>query len=172
MAAADLSGISFFVPIAAFLIVFIVVFLVLKKTKLLGEHDWVLLFISFLMAIIFVSVAGARQYIQTIVPWFAVLIISLVFLLLIVGFVGKPTEFLTKGIGIAFVIFLALVFLITGFFIYSSALAHYLPGPGFGTGDNLEATMFLDWVYTPRVGGAILLIIISAGVSWILVKAK
>lgn len=170
--AADLSGISFFAPIAAFLIVFIVVYLILIKTKLLGEYEWVLLFISFLIAIIFVSVAGARQYIQTIIPWFAILIISLVFLLLVVGLVGKPAEFLTKGIGIAFVIFLALVFLISGFFIYSNVLVNYLPGPGFGTGDNLEATIFLDWVYSPRVGGAILLIIISAAVSWVLVKAK
>jgi hypothetical protein len=170
--AADLSGMTFFAPIAAFLIVFIVTFAVLTKTKLLSENNWVVLFVSFLMASIFVSVAGARQYIQTIIPWFAVLLISLFLLLVLVGFIGKPAEILTKGIGIVFVIFLGIVFLVSGFFIYSNVLVNYLPGPGFGTGSNTDATMFLDWIYTPRVGGAILLVIISAAVSWVLVKAK
>jgi len=170
--AADLSAITFFAPIAVFLIVFIIMYLVLTKTKILGENAWAILFISFLIASIFVSVAGARQYIQTIVPWFAVLIISLVFLLIIIGFIGKPAEFMTKPVGVVFVILFALVFLISGFFIYSNVLVAYLPGAGFGTGESLEATMALDWLYSPRVGGAILLVVISAIVSWVLVKAK
>ena len=35
---ADISAITYFAPIAAFLIVFAVVFAVLIKTKILGEH--------------------------------------------------------------------------------------------------------------------------------------
>jgi len=169
---ADLSAITYFAPIAAFLIVFIVLFAVLTKTKLLGDNKWVVLFVSFLIASIFVSVAGARQYIQTIIPWFAVLIVSLFLILILVGFIGKPAAFLNKGVGVAFVILLAIAFLISGFMIFSNVLVSYLPGPGFGTGDNFEATIALDWLYSPRVAGAILLILISAGVSWILVKAK
>lgn len=169
---ADISAIAFFAPIAAFLIVFIVSYAVLAKTKLLGENKWMLLFISFLIASIFVSAAGGRQYIQTIVPWFAVLFVSLFLLLLLIGLIGKKTESLHKGIGIAFIIIFALVFLFSGFFVFSDIITPYLPGPGFGTGENLEATIALDWLYSPRVAGAILLIIISAAVSWVLVKTK
>ena len=64
--AADLSAITYFAPIAAFLLVFIVIFAVLIKTRLLGTNKWMLIFLAFLIASIFISVAGARQYIQTI----------------------------------------------------------------------------------------------------------
>jgi hypothetical protein len=172
MVQTDISAITFIAPIAVFLIVFIIVFAVLTKTKIIGENNWVVLFFSFLIATIFISVAGAKQFITTIVPWFVVLIVSLIFLLALIGFIGKPAEFMTKGVGIAFVIILALVFLISGFMVYSNAIVSYLPGPGFGTGENVEAIVFLDWLYSPRVAGAALLVILSAVVSWVLVKAK
>jgi hypothetical protein len=170
--AADLAGIAFFAPIAAFLIVFIVIFAILSKFKLIGENQWLNLFISFLIATIFVSTAGAVTYIQTIIPWFAVLLISLFLLLLMTGFIGKPVEFMNKGVGVAFVIILGLVFIVSGFFIFSDIIISYLPGPAFGSGENFEATILLDWLYSPRIAGAILLIAISAIVSWVLVRAK
>jgi len=168
----DLTAISYFAPIAAFLIVFLVVYAILARTKLLEENKWFNLFISLFIASIFVSAAGAISFIKTIVPWFAVLIVSLAFLLMITGFVGKSTEFMNKGIGVAAVIVLIIVFLVSGFVIFSSSIFPYLPGPGFGTGESLETTLALDYLYSPRITGAILLIIISAIVSWVLIKAK
>ncbi|MFH1425801.1 MAG: hypothetical protein ABIG28_03700 [archaeon] len=170
--AADPTAIAYFAPIAAFLIVFLVVYAILAKTKLFEESKWFNIFLSLFIATIFVSAGGAIKYIGAIVPWFAVLLVSLAFLLAFTGFVGKPAMDMNKGIGIAFVIILGLVFIISGFIIFSSAIFPYLPGPGFGSGDNLETTIFLDWLYSPRVAGAILLIIISALVSWVLVKSK
>jgi hypothetical protein len=169
---ADVSAITYFAPIAAFLIVFAFVFAVLLKTKILGEHKIGTLVVAFIIATLFVSAAGAISYIKTIVPWFAVLIVSLVFLMILSGFIGKPVEFMNKGIGIAFIIIFALVFLISGFIIFSSSILPYLPGPGFGTGDSIETTIALDYLYSPRVAGAILLVAISAVVAWVLVKAK
>lgn len=169
---ADLSSFTYFVPIAAFLIVFLVVFSVLFKIKHLGDNKWFLLFISFLIASVFIATAGAVRYIGTIVPWFAVLIVSLAFILAITGFVGKPSEFMNKGIGIAFVIAAALVFLLSGFFIFSHLITGYLPGPFFGRNTDPAVIPFLSWLYSPRVAGAVLLIIISAVVSWVLVKTK
>lgn len=172
MAAADVSAITYFAPIAAFLIVFIFVYYVLKKTELVGDKELIMLLVAFLVAAIFVSVAGARTYITTVVPWFAVLIVSLIFLLAITGFIGEPTKFMNKGIGIVFVIILAIVFLLSGFFIFSNLIVGYLPGPMFGYNVNPDTLPFLDWLYSPRIAGALLLIITSAVVSWILVKAK
>ena len=170
--AVDISAFAYLAPIAAFLIVFAFTYAMLLKTKILGEHKVGTLIVSFIIATLFVSAAGAIKFVQTIVPWFAVLIVSMVFLLLIVSFVGKEAEFMQKGIGIAFVVILSLVFLVSGFIIFSSSLFPYLPGPGFGTGDSLETTIALDYLYSPRVSGAILLIVISSVVSWVLVKAK
>ncbi len=170
--AADTSAIAYFAPIAAFLVVFIVVYAVLLKTKILGDSKWVSLFVSFLIASIFISIAGARQYVQTVIPLFAILIVSLVFLLMLVGIIGKPAESFHKGIGLAAIIIFALVFLIAGFVLFSHLIVGYLPGATFGYNANPDALPALDWLYSPRVAGAILLVIISAAVSWVLVKTK
>jgi len=168
----EISAIAYFAPIAAFLIVFVISFAIFAKTKLLGENNYINIFVSFLIAAIFVSAAGARQYVQTIIPWIAILLITLVFFLAILGFIGEPAESLTKGVGIAFIILLGLVFLISAFFVFSDIIIKYLPGPSFGMNANPNATFFLSWLYSPRVVGAAILIAVSAVVSWILAKAK
>lgn len=169
---AEISAIAYFAPIAAFLLVFIVSFAILAKTKLLGESNFVQLFISLLISALFVSAIGVREYVQTIVPWFAVLLISLFLVLALVGFVGKPAEFMQKGIGIVFVVLLGFVFLVSAFVVFSDVLVNYIPGPFYGAGGDVRALLFTDWLYSPRVLGALSLIIISAVVSWILVKSK
>ena len=78
----DLTAITYFAPIAAFLIVFVVSFAVLTKTKIFEGSPWINLFISLFISVIFISAGGAITYVKTIVPWFAVLLISLFFLLI------------------------------------------------------------------------------------------
>ncbi len=170
--ATDLTPIAYFAPIVAFLLVFIVMYAVLVKIKIISENYWVNLFISFLIATLFISIAGARQFIQLVTPWFAILIISIFFLLALVGFIGKPIDFLNKWIGIVSVVILAIIFLISAFFIFSNLIIGYLPGPSFGYNADSTVLPAFAFLYSPRVGGAILLIITSAIVSWILFKTK
>ena len=168
---AELTALAFFAPIAAFLIVFVVVFAVLFKTKVLGENKWANLFVAFLIATVFISTAGAVRYIGTVIPWFAVVIVSLAFILILTGFIGEPAKSMNKGISIAFVIILSLVFLISGFLVFSKLILSYLPGPNFGTGLTEGEFFFLDWLYSPRIAGAVILLVVSALVSWVLVKS-
>ena len=169
--AADVSGITYFAPLLAFLIVFIILFALLKKTSLLGDETFIHLFISFIIATIFVSAAGVRNYVLTIVPWLAVLIIALFFILFLLSFVGKSTEFMHKGIGITFIILLAIVFLVSGFIVFSESIYPYLPG-NYGTGDDPNLLSLLGWLYSGRVVGALSLVAVSALVSWVLVREK
>ena len=78
--AVDISGIAYFAPIFAFLLVFAVVFAVLWKLKIIGESKWGILFVSFLIATIFISAAGVKDYVLSVTPWFAILILSLFFI--------------------------------------------------------------------------------------------
>ncbi|MEK6843957.1 MAG: hypothetical protein AABX83_00875 [Nanoarchaeota archaeon] len=158
--AIDISWISYFAPILAFLVVFVILFALLNRTKLIGENAWVQLFVSFLVATIFVSGAGVRDYVLTITPWFAMLVVSLFFVLFIIGFVGKPAEFMQKGIGASFIFVLIVIFLVSGFIVFSDVLGPYLPGNPAG-----------DIIYTSRVFGALLLLVICAVVSWVLVAS-
>lgn len=164
---ADLSGIEYFLPILSFLVVFIIIFAVLNKTKIIGENKWWQLFVSFVFATIFISAAGARDYVLNIIPWFAILIVSFVLILAVVAFIGKPIENMSKGLGIAFIIILILAFLVSAIFVFSDYIGPYLPW-NYPAGGG---SVLVDWLYSPRVFGAILLLIVSAVVSWILVKA-
>jgi hypothetical protein len=170
MVVADISSFAYFAPIAAFLMVFIVVYAVFTKTKVLGESKYLNLFIAFIIATMFISVAGAREYVQTITPWIAILLVSLAFLLATLGFVGKPVESMTKGIGIGFVVIMVIVFLVSALFVFSNVFGSIVPGPGYGDGLEPKTVFFLNWLYSPTIMGAIILILISAGVSWVLVK--
>jgi hypothetical protein len=170
-AMADLSGITFFVPIAAFLLVFLVSYAILFKSKLI-ENQWLLIFFSFLVASIFIASVGTTSFVISMVPWVAILLLSLFFILAIVGFVGKDADFMKKGIGYFAMFALGLIFLVSAFFVFSNILVPLLPGPGFGEGVNGNAFVLLSWLYSPRVAGAILLLVISAVVSYVLVKVK
>jgi hypothetical protein len=168
--AVDISGISYFAPILAFLVVFAVIFSLLAKTKVLGESKGVQLFISFVVATIFVSAAGVTDFVLTITPWFGALVVSLMFLLLIIGFVGKDAAFMHKGIGIGFVVVMVIVFLVSGFVVFSESIAPYLPGSE-GEGADPNVVNATQWLLSSRISGAIMLLVIGAIVSWVLVRS-
>ncbi len=170
--AVDVSGFALIAPILVFLLVFIISYVVLLKTKIVGEGKWVLAFISFIIASIFVSAGGVVELVQTVVPWMAVLLISLFFVMLFLFFMGKEVSFLQKPVGVAVIIIFTLIFLVSGFVVFNDSIVNYLPGPGYGASGDLEVLTFLDWLYSGRVAGAILLIVIGGLTAWILVRGK
>jgi hypothetical protein len=155
---------SYFAPIIAFFLVFLVISLVLLRTKVLGDNKWMIIFVSFVIATLFISAAGARRYVEVVTPWFAVLFISLFFMLLIVSFAGKVPDKFQENIGIAAVIMLVLIFFISAIVVFSDVIYPYLPGGGY------EGNLFTDWLYSGPVVGAIILIVVTAVISWLLVK--
>ena len=161
----DVSFVTYFAPILAFFVVFLVVFAVLHKSEVLGKSKWVSLFASFVIASLFISAASARRYVETLAPWFGALLVSLFFLLVIIGlFGGKIGDF--KGLRIFFVIAALAIFLISGIVVFSDSLGEYLPGASY------VGTPLTNWLYSPAVVGAVLLLALTAVVSWVLVKAK
>lgn len=152
----DISALKDYLPILSFLVVFVAVFAVLVKTKIVGENKWIQLFLSFIVATIFVTASSARQFVINVTPWFAVFVLLLFFVLALIGFSGKM-EFLEKGIGVVFAIALLLLFLISAYFSF---------------GETTHFVEFKDWLFTPKVWGALVLVIVSAIVSWVLVKSK
>lgn len=172
MAVIDVSFISYFGPLLAFLIVFILVFAVLNKTKVAGESSWVQSILAFVVAGVFVSVAGAKDFVLVSTPWIAVVVVSLVFVIALLAFVNVKIEGnVSKAIGGITVLLALAVFIVSAFFLFSHVIAPYLPGTNVG-GGNSDVLNFLDWLYSARVAGAILLLFVGGIVSWILVKSK
>jgi hypothetical protein len=158
--AVDISAISYFGPILAFLIVFVILYAVLARSKLFGSEasPWILLFVSFLVATVFVSAAGVRDYVLTITPWFATLVVSLFFIIFLLKFMGKNEKF-EKGVGIGAVIVLVIVFLVSGFVVFSDIIGGYLPGGGKA-----------EEIYGSRIFGAFLLLVLSGIVSLVIAR--
>jgi hypothetical protein len=172
MAQVDLSGIEYFVPLIGFILVFVIIYAVLNKTKVF-ENLWLELFISFLVSTLFISVIGPLEYIQAITPWFAILLVSLFFILVLTGFVGDKDDALKKLIGQVFVYILLLVFLVAAFFVFSSMITPYIPGSAYyGSGANKDFLKLISWTYESKTAGAFWLILVSALASWILVRSS
>ena len=167
---ADLTGISYFLPIFSFLVVWVVVYAVLNKTKIIDDQK-VQIFVAFLFATIFVSALGAREYLTNMVVLLVVMLFALFLVTLLIGLAGdKVKDSVGKGIGIAFVIATLIVFIIAAIFVFSSYYAPYLPG-GSGAGANPDVLRLVQWIYLPSVAGAIVFIVLAVLVAWLLVRS-
>lgn len=153
-AEASVSVISYFMPIFAFLLVFIVIYALLFKTKVLGENQPVMLFISFILSSFFIVQASLVEFVKFTSAWFGVLVIGVFFLVAILGFLpGKePFAFLGKGNWFSWVI----LGIIVAFFVISSSYV-------FNWAVNLATLK--EWSQTSWFG-MLLIIIIAAIVSW------
>ena len=158
MATASLSAIEWFLPIFAFLLIFLIVFALLTKTNILGNNKTVALFISFILAGFFVVEASLVEFVRFTSAWFGALVVIIFFLLAIIAFLpwSEPFKFLTKGNWFAFVVFGVVV----AMFIISSAYVFHW---AFNWG------MVYGWFDTSWFG-MILLLLVAIAVSFIITK--
>ncbi len=153
--AIDISGLSYFMPIFGFLFVFVIVYALLSKTELLGDNKFINLLISFIIAVIFSTLGSMQEYVQTVTPWFVVLVIALFFILIIIGLSQqKISEVMKPGFVWVFIILLILVFLISAIKVFSI----WQPIKEFVTMEG-------------SIAGAIILLIIAAITAWVLTKS-
>lgn len=158
MAAMDISGLSFFMPLFGFLLVFTIMLALLLKTKLLGENKFVNVIVSFIIAIIFATMTNVREYVQNVTPWFVVLVIALFFILIIVGLSQQKISDIMKPWFVwVFIVVLILIFLIAAVTVFSSFSGIWGDISGFVTNEA-------------RIAGAIILLIIAVIAAWVMTK--
>ncbi len=116
--AVDITGLYFFMPVFSFLFVFVVVYAVLAKTKILGDEK-VNLLVSFVMAIIFMNFSSMQLYVETVLPWFVVLLVCVFLILLIAGFSTKLENITKPGFGWFIVGVLVIIFLIAAIRVFN-----------------------------------------------------
>jgi hypothetical protein len=76
-----------------FLLVFVLVFAVLQKTKVLGDgKKQVDAMVSLALGLILIAVPKARNFITNITPWLAVGLVVILIYLLLFGFVGSDLK--------------------------------------------------------------------------------
>ena len=154
MVEASVSAVSYFVPIFAFLLVFIVIYALLFKTKVLGENQPVMLFISFILSSFFIVEASLVDFVQFSSAWIVTLAVVIFFVLLLLAFMpwDSPLKFLGEKNWFSW----ALLGVIVAVFIISSA---YVFNWAINWGE-VRSWFNADWF------GFILLLVVAAIVSW------
>ena len=164
----DISGVYFFMPIFSFLFVFLIVYAILARTKILGEAGFVNLLVSFIMAIIFMSFSSLELYVKTIVPWAIVLLVSVFLVLLLAGMSTKELDkIMTKKFAWSIIIILIVIFLISAIKVFNPV---FHPDLIITSGEGTSLIEQLTYSVDGRVAGTILLILIAIVVSWILTR--
>lgn len=166
----DISGIFFFMPIITFLFVFLIVWSILAKTKLLGESAWTNLFVGLIMAVIFISFSSLDLYVRTIIPWFVVLFVCVFLVLLLGGLATKDLgKFMGNWMGWISVILLVIIFLVSAIKVFNPVFHSDLI---ITSGEGTSLMQQIIYGTNGTFFGTILLIIIAGLVSWVLVKVK
>lgn len=112
------TGTIFSEGILPFLLVFVLVFAVLQKTKILGEgKSQVDALIALAIGLILIGIPTPRGYIVSIIPWLAVALVVLFTILLLYGLGGEYDSDPKKGLKIPkwfskWVLYLAIVFVV------------------------------------------------------------
>jgi hypothetical protein len=168
--AIDISGLNFFMPVFLFLLAFIILYAILAKTKILGENNYILLFVSFILTSVFMSVSSLKLYLGTIIPWMVIMVV-IVFLLLVLAGISfkKLDDVMSKRFSWAFLIILIVIFAIAAIYVFNPVLDPDLIVAS-GSGDTSLMDQLRDYFGGSTVAGTILLIIVAAVVAWVITK--
>ena len=170
--AIDISGIEFFMPIFSFLFVLLIVFIILRFTKILGENKFLHFLIAFIMAVIFMSFSSMELYVKTIIPWFAVLLVVVFLVLLIAGFSTKGLDnIMTPTFAWIVISILIIIFLIAAVKVFNPVFHPDLIISSGDVGQEGIGSQLYGFFSSSKFAGSFLLIIISAIIAWVLTKS-
>jgi hypothetical protein len=152
-------------PIMAFMFVFLVIYALLAKTRLLGGNTFIHFFVSFIIAIIFAMSPTATEFTVMTIPWIAVLLVAVLSILLAFALLKGNLEDIVKNPIVAMLIIIVtmIIFLVSALNVFGPFFAQYMPGPQQQPG-------LISFLINPSVLGAIVLTIIAAIASWVLTK--
>ncbi len=143
-----------------FLLVFVVMFAILQKSKILGEKkNQMDALVAFAIALILIGVPGPRDIVVGLMPWLVVGVAVILVFLMLYGFVAgdlsgdKTPDWLKTTVAIIAGIF------VIGIVIYTTGLLDVVRSWGVG-----DTSSF--WV-----NGFILLLVVGA-IAWVVVGSK
>jgi len=166
--ALNISGLLFFMPVFSFLFVFLIIFALLTKTKIVGESKFVLVLISFIISIVFMSFSSAELYVRTILPWFVILMVIVFLVLIIAMFSTKAWEkIFTPAFAWVVVGVLILIFLIAAIYVFNPVFHSDL---GVASGQGTSMIEQIRYYMSGGVAGSILLLVVAIIVAWIVTK--
>jgi len=165
----DVSGLNFFMPVFAFLFVFVVIYAILLKSRVFGDIPFAYFLTSLVVSVIFMSFSSLELYVRTLVPWFVVLFIVVFLVLMIAGFSTKSLDkIMTSKFAWVVVTILVIIFLIAAIKVFNPIFHPDLiisSGEGTSMMDQLRG-----FFSSSKVAGSVLLLVIAAVVAFVISK--
>lgn len=173
MATLDFAWLLYFSSIFGFVFIWVFLFALFVKTKILGENNFISSIIALFFALIFISFTpGVKYLIATVMPWFVILIVALFFLMMIVAFSQKEMDkFMKPWLAWVFIGLMVIIFLFSAIKIFNPEFAPYLPGSSDAGGDPALLSV-KKIIYSQEFLGAVLIIVIVVVLWRLLVKEK
>lgn len=153
----SISTLGFFMPILSFLLVFVVVYAILKKSKLLSDSEGILIFVSLIMASFFILNASLVDFIQFSSAWFVALVMVVFLMMVLLAFVPvkDPFSFLGKWFSWALFGILIILFVVSSAYVFNWAV----------NWSAIWARTGSDWL-------GFILLVVAAGVVSFVIKGK
>ena len=130
----DVGFLQNFSHIFAFLLIFTMTYGVLRVTNIFGGRVTIDVFLAFILGIVSLFSSLVVKTITRAAPWFVVLMIFAVFILMVFRMFGYPEDMIVKGTNVRmiawFLIFLCLMISLGSFFSVLAEEKGGVPGPG------------------------------------------
>lgn len=156
-------------PLLAFFFVFVVSYALFAKTKILGNSELINLFTSFLVAVIFLLSPAATKFTAASIPWIAVLMSVLVFILMLLTFVrGKVDDVVgSPAVALILIAVILIIFISAAVNVFGPLLTVIQSG-----GEITETSGALANFFTPSVLSASIILVVAAITTYILTRSK
>lgn len=157
-------ALGYIMPLLSFFFVFTLVYALLAKTKVLGENTSIHFITSLLIAAMFVLSPLTTKFTVITIPWLAIFLTAVFFILLILTFVRGNIDDIVKSpvIAVILIVIVLIIFVVSAINVFGPLMSQAAFGTG--KGDALEA------ISNSKFIGVAVLLVIAAVVSWQLTK--
>lgn len=162
----DIGILDYFTPVFVWLLVFGVLFAILEKTKIFGEKSGINSLVAFAISLLFLLTPDLVSIVKVITPWFTILFIFVLMIVLLFLFVGVKEEAVAGAFserGMVWIILL-IAFVIFGYAltqVYGAQIQTIYGGAEAGEDANISQQVG-KILFHPRILGMIILLIIAA----------
>ena len=155
----DLGSLTYFTPVFILIFVFVVFYAIFEKTKIFGDEKGLHALIAFIFSIIFILVKPLRELVTIITPWFVILFLLIVILLIGVMILGINQEEITKyimetsGVTVTVLVIITIIFLLGIKTVFPDSIGL--------SGDGGAFSEFGKVIFHPKVLGILFVMIVS-----------
>lgn len=162
----DMGILDYFAPAFVWLLVFGILFAILEKTKVFGEKSGINSLVAFSISILFLLTPDLVSIVKVITPWFTILFIFILMIVLLFLFVGvKETEiagaFSERGMVWIILLIAFVIFFYALTQVYGAQIQTIYGGADAGPDANISQQVG-KILFHPRILGMVILLVIAS----------